>query len=74
MFERLMERGKQLGERQRMQSIARLAERAGADLPSGIGVEAVEEGIVLIGRGLLRRMLGDARLRAIGFLAKGNGG
>lgn len=74
MFKRLTERGKQLGERRRMQSIARLAERADADLPSGVRVEALENGIVLIGRGLLRRMLSDVRLRAIGLLAKGNGG
>lgn len=74
MFERLMERGQQFGERRKIETLARLERRIGKDLPSGVGVEAVEEGIVLIGRGLLRRMLSDVRLRGIGFLAKGDGG
>lgn len=74
MFERLMEQGKKSAEARRVRAIARLAERAGEDLPPGVSVETVEDGVVLFGHGLLRRMLSDVRLRAIGLLAKGESG
>ena len=71
MFERLMARGVRRAEAQRVRRISWLAARAAEDVPPGVLVEAGEQGVILSGRGLLRRWLGDARLRAIGLLAKG---
>ena len=73
MFERLMARGLKRAEAQRARRIAGLAERVAEDVPPGVAVEAGPEGVILVGRGLRRRMLSDVRLRAIGLLAKGEG-
>lgn len=73
MFERLMARGQQRAEVQRARRIAELAERVAEDVPPGVNVETGPDGLMLIGRGLRRRMLGDVRLRAVGLLAKGEG-
>lgn len=48
-------------ERARRRVIARLVERA----PAGVSAEASEQGVVLCGRGLARRVLRDARLQWI---------
>ena len=73
MFERLMARAVKRVEVQRVQRISSLAARAAEDVPPDVRVETEEEGVVLTGRGLRRRWLGDARLRSIGLLAKGEG-
>lgn len=71
MFERLMARGLKRAEAQRARRISGLAERVAEDVPPDVHVEIRDEGVVLAGRGLRRRWLGDARLRSIGLLAKG---
>jgi hypothetical protein len=73
MFERLMARGLRHAEVQRARRVAALAEAVVSDLPPDIAVETGPDGIMLVGRGLRRRMLGDVRLRAIGLWAKGEG-
>lgn len=74
MFERLMARAARQAAARRARAIARLAERAGEDMPPGIHVEAGEEGVVLSGPGLRWRWLNDARLRSIGLFLRGEGG
>ena len=74
MFERLMAVGLRRAEARKGRRIAVLAERLGQDLPPGVRVEAGEDAVVLSGRRLWRRWLSDARLRAIGLLARGEGG
>jgi len=73
MFERLMARGLKRAEAQRARRVAGLAKAVVSDLPPDVAVETGSDGITLVGRGLRRRMLSDARLRAIGLLAKGEG-
>lgn len=73
MFERLMARGERIAAARKRQAIARLAERLGEDVPPGVEAEPGEEGLILSGRRLWRRWLSDARLHAIGLLAKENG-
>ncbi|HKR16998.1 hypothetical protein [Rhizorhapis sp.] len=74
MFERLMALGLRRAEVRKGLRIAVLAERLGEDLPPGVRVEAGEDSVVLSGRRLWPRWLSDARLRAIGLLARGEGG
>ncbi len=40
------------------------------NLPADVGVEEAPGGVVIIGRNLTRRMIGDVRLRSIGFFAR----
>ena len=71
MMEGLLARATAIAAR-RADMLAALLEQAARDeLPGDIGVERVDEGIVLRGRGLARRMLDDARLRGFGLLLKG---
>jgi hypothetical protein len=63
MFETLVDRAGRAGrERARVVS-ARLAERIGAEVPSGMSVEATSEGVLLSGRGVARRFALDPALR-----------
>ena len=48
---------------------ARVAETVRAAFPD-LAVEEMADGVVLAGRGLWRRRIGDARLRAIGMLVR----
>lgn len=72
MFEQLTERASQLAQARRARRIAALAEQVGDDLPD-VALSVDADGLVLEGRGLLRRVMSDARLRAIGLFAKGAG-
>ncbi|MCF8708572.1 hypothetical protein [Rhizorhapis sp. SPR117] len=74
MFERLTARAERLAAVRREQVVAHLAERVADDLPPDVSVDVGEDGLVLSGRNLLRRMLHDARLRTVGFLGQGDGG
>lgn len=62
-------RGAAIGERGKARAIARGVARLRDEFP-GLEVSAEPDAIVLSGRGLLRRWLHDARLRAIGSLLK----
>lgn len=44
---------------------ARLAEHARVELPGGIAVEVLAQGVRLSGRGLIRRHADDPRLRGL---------
>lgn len=65
MFERLEARMREAAERRARERAERLAGEMEAVLPAGIRAEAGEGGIVLSGRGLLRRWALDARLRRL---------
>jgi hypothetical protein len=64
MFERLTESVGDLAERRRQRTILSIVERA--VLPSGVRIEATDGGILLSGRGLLRRYLTDVNIRNLG--------
>lgn len=64
MFERLMARAERAGRAAVLIAIARLARRAA--LPPDIALETRDDGLVLSGRALRRRLLDDPRLRGIG--------
>jgi hypothetical protein len=64
MFERMIQRAQRLAEARRARRIEDAAVRL-AEALSGVGVERVEEGVRLSGRGLRRRMALDAELRTI---------
>jgi hypothetical protein len=63
MFERLNAHGRALAERRRKALTARLTDGLKAELPHGIGAEAVPEGIRLSGKGLARRFATEPALR-----------
>jgi hypothetical protein len=65
MMERLLKRGQTIGELYTDATAHALAEMLRTELPPGIQVERVSVGITLVGRGLRRRYVTDARLRAI---------
>lgn len=64
MMERLFERGQQIAALHTDATAQALAEMLRTALPPGIQVERVSVGITLAGRGLRRRYVTDARLRA----------
>jgi hypothetical protein len=63
MMERLLKRGQQIAELHTDATAQALAEMLRTALPPGIEVERVSVGITLVGRGLRRRYVTDARLR-----------
>lgn len=63
MFKRFLRRVEDAARRRADARAASLAERLRETLPAGIGAEAVEAGVGLSGRGLLRRLMTDAGLR-----------
>jgi hypothetical protein len=63
MFEGLMARAATLGAAAAARRRSRIA-AAAADIPPGVAVREAAEAIVVAGRNLSRRRLGDARLRA----------
>ena len=63
MFERILRRIEDAARRRAEARAAGLAERLRETLPGGIGAEAVEAGVMLSGRGLLRRLMTEAGLR-----------
>lgn len=65
MMERLLKRGEQLAALHSDAATQALADMLRAELPPGIEVERVSVGITLAGRGLRRRYITDARLRAL---------
>jgi hypothetical protein len=65
MMEKLLKRAGQLAALHTDATAQALAEMVRAELPPGIQVERVSVGITLVGRGLRRRYLTDARLRAL---------
>lgn len=65
MFERLVERAGQAAERQVSARVRRIKSELESELPPGIGCEAGDEGVVIFGRGLLRRYLVDPALRSM---------
>ncbi|MEA3064046.1 MAG: hypothetical protein QOJ27_481 [Sphingomonadales bacterium] len=70
MFERLTERGAELAARAAQRRRSELAETLRGEAPAGIAVTEVEEGVVLSGRGLGRRLALEAGLR---WLVAGRG-
>ncbi len=64
-MERLLKRGEQLAISHTDAAAQALADMLRAQLPAGIAVERVSVGITLAGRGLRRRYVTDARLRAL---------
>jgi predicted transcriptional regulator len=65
MFEDLTARVGALAETQRRRLRTRVAEALRAEVPRGVGVEEVEAGVALTGRGLIRRSIVDPALRWI---------
>ena len=65
MMERLLERGQAIAEDRADAATQVLIEMLRKDLPPGILAERVSVGITLSGRGLRRRYVTDARLRAL---------
>lgn len=71
MMERLLARGAAIAARE-ADFMAELIEQAARDeLPPDVGVERIDGGVAIFGRGVLRRFLFDARLRGLAMLAKG---
>jgi hypothetical protein len=66
MFEELTTRGLALAEARRRAVRARLAATLREDLPRGVAVEEVAQGVRLTGRGLVLRSITDPALRWIG--------
>ena len=67
MFERLLERGRELAERSAERRVHAIVERANAELPRGISAAAQREGVVLLGRALSRRFALEPALRWMRF-------
>jgi hypothetical protein len=63
MFERAIERARLRGAQRARDTARRLAGRAAAEAPSGVRVEAVEQGVRLSGRALRLRMVTEPALR-----------
>jgi hypothetical protein len=61
--------GQTIARQARQRAIARGVQQLRDDFP-GVAVSADPDAIVLSGRGLFRRWINDARLRAIGSLLK----
>jgi len=64
MFDGLLARAATLGADAAARRRSRIAATAAADVPPGMTVREVAQGIVIAGRGLSRRRLRDSRLRA----------
>jgi len=65
MFEGLMERAAVSGEARRRAVRARIAAALRAEAPRGVGIEEMDEGVRLSGRGLSLRSMTDPALRWI---------
>ena len=65
MFERMTQRVARIAEQRRERLRGAAAARLAEGVPAGIAVEAVEEGVLLSGRGLRRRMAREPELRTI---------
>lgn len=63
MFEKLTGRAGTAARRRVRARIDEMAGRMGAALPSGVTAEASGDGVVLSGRGLVRRLVLDPALR-----------
>ncbi len=64
MLERLTERLNVLAEQQRQSAILSIIWRSA--LPPGVEIEAVDAGVLLSGKGLLRRYLTEINIRNLG--------
>lgn len=69
MMEAVLARGRAAAAAARERAISDVAARAADALP-GVTVDAGDEGLVLSGRGLARRLLHDGALRWIGSLMR----
>lgn len=65
MFERLIERGGRAAAAKAAARARRIEAELGSELPPGMGCEAADDGVAIFGRGLVRRYLLDAALRAL---------
>lgn len=63
MFERLQQAADRNADRLLMRVIRRLSQ---SEMPDGVEIEAVDDGVRLSGRKLRQRLIADARLRNIG--------
>ena len=63
MLEAIEARGARAAEALAEATRRALAERLAGELPNEIAVEPAEQGVRLVGRGLVRRFARDARLR-----------
>lgn len=63
MFERLQQAADRNADRLLMRVIRRLSQ---SEMPDGVEIEALDDGVRLSGRKLRQRLIADARLRNIG--------
>lgn len=63
MFERLQQAADRNADRLLMRVIRRLSQ---SEMPDGVEIEALDDGVRLSGRKLRQRLIADARLRSIG--------
>lgn len=63
MFERLKQAADRKADRLLMRAIRRLSQ---SEMPDGVEIEALDDGVRLSGRKLRQRLIADARLRNIG--------
>lgn len=63
MFERLQQAADRNADRLLMRVIRRLSQ---SEMPDGVEIEAVDDGVRLSGRKLRQRLIDDTRLRNIG--------
>jgi hypothetical protein len=69
MFEEVTARAAGLAEARRQRLRSRVADALRAEGARGVAIEEVEEGVLLSGRGLIRRSITDPALRWIGVRA-----
>lgn len=69
MMKRLQERAQEVARRKQRLRVERLVAALEAKV-SGVAVEATNSGVILSGRGLVRRWLSDPALRFAGTLSK----
>lgn len=63
MFERLQQAADRKADRLLMRVIRRLAQ---TEMPKGVEIETLDDGVRLSGRGLKRHLIDDAQLRNLG--------
>jgi hypothetical protein len=73
MMRNILARGQAIGARRVAEVVDALVASAEAELPPGLAVERMDDGVGISGRGLARRLAFDGRLRGLTLLLKGGG-
>lgn len=73
MMERLQQRARTIAARRVEQLVTALGDAADAELPLGLFAERRGDGVAIGGRGLVRRLAFDARLRGLIMLVRAVG-